>query len=53
MMAYVTELQAIWTEIDHCRQVNNLESEEWGYNIKDHLYKVLMGLKIDYEPLRS
>ena len=39
MMAYVTELQAIWTQID--------------YTIKDRLYKFLMGLNIEYEPLRS
>ena len=53
MMAYVTELQVVWTEIDHFRLVKNPESEELGYTIKDRLYKFLMGLNIKYEPLRS
>ena len=53
VMAYFTELQAIWTEIDHFRPVKNPESEEWGYTIKDRLYKFLMGLNIEYEPLRN
>ena len=53
VMVYVTELQAIWTEIGHFWPIKNPESEEWGYTIKDRLNKLLMGPNIEYEALRS
>ncbi|CAA7408641.1 unnamed protein product [Spirodela intermedia] len=36
-------------KIDHYRPINNLDTQERNYVIKDRLYKFLMGLNLEYE----
>ena len=50
-MKHICELKLIWRQIDHYHLVKDLDSKERAYILKDKLYKFLMDLNQEYEPL--
>lgn len=52
-LKYSFELKNVRQEIDHYRPVQNPDSEERVYILKDHLYQFLSRLNPEYENLTS
>ena len=48
---YYEEIQALWAELDHLSPVKN--ESVWEYTNKERLFKFLLGLKPEYNTLRS
>ena len=48
---YYEEIQALWAELDHLSPVKN--ESVWEYTNKERLFKFLLGLKPEYNALRS